>query len=114
MKTILQLGLIAVWLSWPGIGCHHVREAEPVAQPKLPVIVKMLTTQGTVIISKSQQGPVYSLKSDSGVELFKNITEKELQAMRPELYKTVNEAQAIQASKGRYLLDYRYNNRLPK
>ena len=72
-----------------------------------PVIGILETTDRIIVILAGPEGPRYSIKSRAGQMLGSNLTDKQLEAADPEIYKLIQQALAGQQSKGSTFLDAR-------
>lgn len=72
-----------------------------------PVIGILKTTDRIIVILAGPEGPRYSIKSRAGQMLGSNLTDKQLEAVDPDIYKLIQQALAGPQSKGNTYLDAR-------
>jgi len=92
------------------IGKSDAQAAEKSTAPgaaSQPVIGILETTDRIIVILTGPEGPRYSIKSRAGRMLGSNLTDKQLEATDPEIYKLIQQALAEQQSNGNTYLDAR-------
>ena len=68
--------------------------AEADESPKYPVIGRLETREGTIVIMSGPDGPLYDVKGKGGSVVSRALSEKELRAQHPHIYDRIKGALA--------------------